>query len=217
MCLGAHGKISRCLFFGAHVRADQLKLRGCAMAEIRPLPDVDEPLLRRLITGYSATEVHRVARYETPNGVRFELGLAQLEQPFVKHYPLDADAIEQYRGLARAGHAFGALVNGECAGIAICDPQPWNRSLIVLEFHIAPDVRRSGIGRQLMSAVEQHARTLGMRSIVCETQNTNVPAIRFYRALGFTIDGIDVSLYTNDDLAHGEVALLLKRRVDDTA
>jgi ribosomal protein S18 acetylase RimI-like enzyme len=52
--------------------------------------------------------------------------------------------------------------------------------------------------------------------IVCETQNTNVPAIRFYRALGFTVDGIDVSLYTNDDLARGEVALFLKKRLSES-
>jgi ribosomal protein S18 acetylase RimI-like enzyme len=47
-----------------------------------------------------------------------------------------------------------------------------------------------------------------------ETQNTNVPAIRFYRSLGFHLEGIDVSFYSNDDLTSGEVALFLKRRLD---
>ena len=186
------------------------------MAEIRPLSDVDEPLLRHLIIGYSSTEVYRVAREETPDTIRFELRLTRLEQPLVKRYPLDAAELTRYRDLAHKGHVFGAFEDEVCSGIAICDPQPWNRSLIVHEFHIAPDVQRRGIGRQLMAAVERHARLLGMRVIVCETQNSNVPAIRFYRALGFTVDGIDVSLYTNDDLACDAVALFLKKRLSDT-
>lgn len=186
------------------------------MAEIRPLSDVDEPLLRRLIIGYTSTEVYRVVREETPETMRFELRLTPLEQPFVKRYPLDAAELTRYRDLARMGYVFGAYEDEVCTGIAICDPQPWNRSLVAHEFHIAPAVQRSGIGRQLMAAVERHARTLGVRVIVCETQNSNVPAIRFYRALGFALDGIDISLYTNDDLARGEVALFLKKRVDDT-
>lgn len=187
------------------------------MSEIHPLADVDEPLLRRLIIGYSSTEVYRVAREEAPDITRFELCLTPLKQPFVKRYPPDAAELIRYRDLARMGHVLGAFEDGVCCGIAICDPQLWNRSLIVQELHVAPDVQRSGIGRQLMATVEQHARTLGMRVIVCETQNSNVPAIRFYRALGFTVDGIDISLYTNDDLARGEVALFLKKRVNDTA
>jgi GNAT superfamily N-acetyltransferase len=187
------------------------------MAEIRPLSAVDEPLLRHLIIGYSSTEVYRVAREETPDTIRFELRLTRLEQPLVKRYPLDAAELTRYRDLAHKGHVFGAFEDEFCSGIAICDPQAWNRSLIVHEFHIAPDVQRRGIGRQLMAAVERHARLLGMRVIVCETQNSNVPAIRFYRALGFTLDGIDVSLYTSDDLACDAVALFLKKRLNDTS
>jgi ribosomal protein S18 acetylase RimI-like enzyme len=186
------------------------------MAEIHPLVELNEPLLRRLIIGYTTTEVYRAAAEETADAMRFELRLTQLQQPFVKRYPLDAAELIRYRELAHMGHVFGAFEDEACSGIAIGDPQPWNRSLIVHEFHIARGVQRRGIGRQLMAAVEQHAHTLGIRVIVCETQNTNVPAIRFYRALGFTVDGIDVSLYTNDDLARGEVALFLKKRLSES-
>ena len=49
----------------------------------------------------------------------------------------------------------------------------------------------------------------GMRVIVCETQNTNVPAIRFYQRMGFTLDGIDLSFYETID----EVAFFMKRKV----
>lgn len=184
------------------------------MTDIRSLPDVDDALLGRLIAGYTSTEVYRVAREETPDSITFELQLVALEQPFVKQYPpLDAAEIQRYRNIAVAGHAFGAFEDGQCIGIALCEPQYWNSSLIVWEFHIAPTFHRKGIGHALIVAVEAHTRAEGMRCVVCETQTTNMPAIRFYRAMGFAIDSIDISLYSNDDIERGEVAIFLKKRI----
>ncbi|HEY7343469.1 MAG TPA: GNAT family N-acetyltransferase [Ktedonobacterales bacterium] len=186
------------------------------MVVIRPLPSIDASLLERLITGYTSTEMYRVTRDETPDTIRFELRLTTLEQPFVKRYPpLDSAELQRYRDLAAAGQAFGAFEGETCIGIALCEPQRWNSSLTVWEFHIAPKHRRQGVGRALMAAVEAHARDEGLRCLVCETQTTNVPAIRFYRALGFTIDAVDVSLYANDDIERGEVAVFMKKRITD--
>jgi ribosomal protein S18 acetylase RimI-like enzyme len=183
------------------------------MADIRQLFAVDKPLLERLITGYTSAEAYQVIRDEMPDLIRFELRLIRLEQPFVKRYPLDAQMIAQYIEMAAAGHAFGAFVGETCVGTALCEPQQWNASLYVHGFHIAPDFHRKGIGRALMAAVEAHARVEGMRCVVCETQTTNAPAIRFYRAMGFTLDGVDISLYGNDDLVRGEVAVFMKKRI----
>ena len=62
-----------------------------------------------------------------------------------------------------------------------------------------------------MEALAEKGRAIGLRTIVCETQNTNVPAIEFYRKVGFTVEGIDLSYYTNDDVLNGEVAVFMKR------
>ncbi len=183
------------------------------MVAIRPLSDLSTSLLERLIIGYSSAEVYRVTRDETPDAIHFELRLVPLEQPFIKRYPpLDATEVQRYRALAAAGHAFGAFEGDICVGIALCEPQRWNSSLSVREFHIALDFQRAGIGRALMAAVEAHARDQGMRCIVCETQTANLPAIRFYRALGFTVDAVDISLYGNDDIERG-VAIFMKKRI----
>ncbi len=186
------------------------------MIVIRPLSSIDAALLERLITGYTSTEMYRVTRAETADTTHFELRLTLLEYPFVKRYPaLDATELQRYRDLAAAGQAFGAFEGETCVGIALCEPQRWNSSLSVWEFHITPECRGQGVGRALMAAVETHARNEGMRCLVCETQTTNVPAIRFYRALGFTVDAVDVSLYANDDIERGEVAVFMKKRVAD--
>lgn len=184
------------------------------MAEIRPLREVDEQLLERLITGYSSNEVFRIVRDEMADLIRFELRLTPLEQPFVKRYPSrEPPEMRRYQELATSGHCFGAFDGEMCIGLALCEPQQWNRSLVVHEFHIAPAGHYQGIGRALMATVEAHAQDQGMRCIVCETQTTNVPAIRFYRALGFSVDGIDVSLYSNEDIKRSEVAVFMKKQV----
>jgi ribosomal protein S18 acetylase RimI-like enzyme len=184
------------------------------MVVIHPLYSIDTSLLEHLITGYMSTEMYRVTRAETADTFRFELRLTTLEQPFVKRYPpLDSAELERYRDLTAAGHVFGAFEGETCVGIALCEPQDWNSSLSVWEFHVAQEYRGQGVGRALMATVEAHARDEGLRCLVCETQTTNVPAIRFYRALGFTVDAVDVSLYTNDDIERGEVAVFMKKHV----
>lgn len=60
-----------------------------------------------------------------------------------------------------------------------------------------------------MEAVADEAKEANLRIIVCETQNTNVPAIEFYRKVGFEIGGVDLSYY---DMIE-EVAIFMKREL----
>ena len=184
---------------------------------IRPLPVVEDAHLALLDAGYTTREVYAVSTVETPDLVRFELRLTPLDQPFVKRYPPpDPAARARYAALARDGHVLGAFVDGACAGLAITEPHAWNQSLYLHEIRVAPAYQRRGVGRRLMEQVLAAAQAQPLRCVVCETQNTNVPAIRFYRALGFTLDGLDLSLYSNSDRARGEIAVYLKRALAGT-
>jgi ribosomal protein S18 acetylase RimI-like enzyme len=125
----------------------------------------------------------------------------------------DATTVQRYTQMLGAGFSFAAY-NGELlVGLIIAEPQEWNQSVSVWEFHVSPTHRRSGIGRQLMASVEAQARRSALRAIVCETQNTNAAAILVYRKLGFTIEGIDLSLYSNTDYPDGDIAVFLRRRL----
>jgi ribosomal protein S18 acetylase RimI-like enzyme len=64
-----------------------------------------------------------------------------------------------------------------------------------------------------MGAAIEKAREANLRIAYCETQNTNVPAIRFYRKLGFRMEALNLSLYTNEDYPDGEIALFMKRKL----
>ena len=186
------------------------------MIALRPLLALDGDLLSSLIVGYSSASRYEVSKVETPEYTRIELHLVQLAQPFIKRYAhLDASTLGHYSSLITQGNAFGAYADERCVAIALAEPQAWNLSLFVHELHIAAEFQRRGVGRLLIEALVLHGCALGMRCITCETQATNVPAIKFYRAMGFTLEGVDLSLYTNHDRESGEVAVFMKRSLDE--
>lgn len=70
------------------------------------------------------------------------------------------------------------------------------RDLALLwDLRVAPEARRSGVGEKLVNAVERWARARRCRALDVETQNTNVPACRFYERLGFTLRDARAGVY----------------------
>jgi ribosomal protein S18 acetylase RimI-like enzyme len=182
------------------------------MLTIQPLTQIDQPVLQRLIMGYETEEIYWVTKSETDALTTFELRLISLPQRLVKRYThQDHATAQRYAALVQSGSCFAAYDAGQCVALAICEAQSWNASLSIWEFHVAPSHQGQEVGRRLMETVADHARSQSLRLLVCETQSTNVPAIRFYRALGFVLDGLDLSLYTNEDYPDGEIALFMKR------
>src|SRR5215467_6196323 len=145
------------------------------MVDIKPLADIDEATLKRLIVGYTTKTMYQVSTEVRPDSFRFELRLIPLEEPRVKRYAhLDTETLRQYGEMVATGHSFGAFVNEICVGLALSELQAWNRSLCLQELHVAPELHRRGIGRLLLERLSIHAREHGVRCIVCETQTTDV-------------------------------------------
>lgn len=172
--------------------------------------------LPTVISGYQTGEVYQVGYTETDNETAVSLRLFSLPQPINKRFPpLGQDDLERYKPIPAQGFSFGLFNQDTLVGVALAEQMHWNNSLWVWEFHIAGGYRGEGWGRLLMTRVIAQAQAAGLRTIVCETQNTNVPAIRFYRRLGFRVEGIDISYYSNNDLnPDREVAVFMKRRLE---
>ncbi len=182
------------------------------MAEITPLNKLDTQALRQVITGYVSPAKYEIRKVEARELTTITMQLVSLEHLYVKRYDhLDEETLERYVRVLKDGLSFGAYQGDQLIGVALAEPHWWNKSLWVWEFHVAESHRGQGIGRRLMGALAEKGRAIGLRIIVCETQNTNVPAIEFYRKVGFTVEGIDLSYYTNDDVLNGEVAVFMKR------
>lgn len=181
------------------------------MVEIQTLPDLEPQDIRSLNRGYTSTAIYRVSKSETPEETIIQLALVPLSHPYTKRWETDDEELARLQEIVRQGLSLAAYDGERMVAIAIAEARRWNRTLWVWEFHVAPDYHRKGIGRRLMDALAELGRAAALRVMVCETQNTNVPAINFYRRVGFSVEGIDLSYYTNYDLTEGEVAIFMKR------
>lgn len=183
------------------------------MAEIRPLSHLTEQDYQRLVSGYTSMARYAVEKSETPEKTLLTLELHTLEQPYHKRWEYIPDELIRYNSYLQEGFSSGAFDGSRLVGFALAEPHWWNHTLWVWEFHVEESQRGTGIGRQLMNSVAEQARSAGLRALVCETQNTNVPAIMFYRKVGFEIEGLDLSYYTNHDIVDGEIAIFMKRKL----
>jgi ribosomal protein S18 acetylase RimI-like enzyme len=168
-------------------------------------------LLRALICGYVSDEKYEVSWQDNAEKTSFSLELVHLKTPYMKQFELEP--LEHYQAICSAGFSLAAYDEQQIVAIALAEPRIWNKSLWIHEFHVMPACQGKGIGRALTEALVQRSRAANLRIMTCETQNTNLPAIRFYRKMGFAVEGLDLSLYSNHDWPDGEIALWLKRRI----
>lgn len=182
--------------------------------QILPLENLDDAAVAAVTDPFTCTDTYQVIYSDAPGAASFELRLVPLAEPHVHHYNhFDAETIERYRSILPEGFSFGAYDGEQLVGMVIAEKRDWNNSLWVNEFHVAEAYRGQGIGRQLMEAAAEKAKAAHLRTIVCETQNQNTLAIAAYRKLGFKMEGVDISYYTNEDYPDRGIAVFMKRRL----
>jgi ribosomal protein S18 acetylase RimI-like enzyme len=184
------------------------------MIEVCLLTKLNLNDLRRVASGYSSDSKYVVVYADSENEASFNLQLIALEQPYVRQYDyFDAETVERYNEVLQGGYSFGAYDGDLLVGLVIAEARLWNCSLWVNEFHVAELHRNLGIGKRLMQEATQKAKDAKLRTIVCETQNMNASAIKVYRKLGFKMEGIDISYYSNADYPDSEIAVFMKKRL----
>ncbi|MEV1046231.1 GNAT family N-acetyltransferase [Streptomyces sp. NPDC049916] len=104
--------------------------------------------------------------------------------------------------------ALGA--DGSLAGFVSVSYAPWNRRLTIEDIEVGPGHRGRGVGRALMTRAEEFARERGAGHVWLEVTNVNAPAIHAYRRMGFSLCGLDTSLYAFTSSA-GEYALYMSK------
>ena len=182
--------------------------------EIKPLVDFDPVRLWELVLGYTSSHKFEVTKSESPEKTSIEVTLHELDEPYVKRWEPKTEMESHYQDFLDQGLSLGLYKGLDLVGVALAEKREWNRTLWVWEFHIDPEFQGQGHGRRLMEALADLGKQAGCRVMVCETQNTNVPAIQFYRKMGFEIGAVDLSYYTNKDAAEFEVAIFMKRYLE---
>lgn len=93
------------------------------------------------------------------------------------------------RLLSRDGFiAIAAVSDGRPVGGITAHVLPMTRSetseVFIYDIAVRPDQQRRGVGRRLMSALQEHARSLGIDDLFVPADNEDAHALEFYRALG---------------------------------
>lgn len=138
-------------------------------------------------------------------GGSFEFIIKEKSLPYTKIWETTSEDLEEMNTIIEQGNSFGAFVNEELAGWIICEHRTWNNSFYIENILVDEKHRRQGIGIMLIKNAIKEARRLSCRVIELETQNTNYPAIQFYRRMGFNITGLNTRLYENTE----EIALFM--------
>ena len=152
-----------------------------------------------------------------PNGGGgFVLSERPVEAPYVKNYDaIDGEGPTQWadrfdisnwgfiRAQSKAVLIGGAVVAFNTADVVMLEGR---RDLAVLwDIRVAPGLRGRGVGSGLVRAAEAWTVSKGCRQFKVETQNTNVPACRFYERRGFVLKTVDRLAYPR---LRGEIQLL---------
>jgi ribosomal protein S18 acetylase RimI-like enzyme len=161
----------------------------------------DLPAVAAIDTTFATSEMLTLERVEDD----FRLSHVKLDRPVSKTFPLDD--IERRWEVALIGK-----IEGRAAGFASGTFQRWNRRLVVSHFYVDRAFRRRGVGTALMNAMIDHGTRLNADHLWIEASNLNTPAIAAYRHWGFTLCGLDTTLYGGTPV-RGEIAIFLSRPV----
>lgn len=92
------------------------------------------------------------------------------------------------------GVMFGAYENGNCVGLAIYEDY-WLKYMYLYDLKVNSEARGKGIGKALIQAGLEEAKTRGYRGIYTIAQDNNLNACMFYLHAGFEIGGFDNRVY----------------------
>lgn len=124
-----------------------------------------------------------------------------VEEPYIKDYDVPAAQHPSHWSerfdLSRWGFLTGYLADQVVARAAVAwdaldvhmlDAGP--EVAVLWDLRVHPAAQRRRIGSAMFTAAEDWARTRGVRTLIVETQNVNVPACRLYMRMGCTLGAI---------------------------
>jgi ribosomal protein S18 acetylase RimI-like enzyme len=135
---------------------------------------------------------------------RIELVERALDRPLTKRFSIG----EVFAPWASWNAGWVADDDG-VRGVATVEHEPWHERLVLWFLYVAPAARRRGVARALLETVEAHGRTVGASHVWLETSNVNVPGVRAYERLGYSLCGADRLLYGS--YMPGESAIYLAK------
>ncbi len=111
------------------------------------------------------------------------------------------------RALTLGGYAVGALV--AMAGVARATHVKARHRAVLWGVYVAPEHRRSGLGRAIVLGAIEEARGMGIEALTLSVDAQNTPALALYRSLGFAAWGVERDAFRAESEPVDEVHMVL--------
>ena len=156
---------------------------------------------------YTSKEYYDVNMQRTDDGFQISIQKKKFTKPFI-HSLEDCEYQDKlYEDWWEDAEAFGIIEDNKLlAAIEIC-PESWTNRLIITELFVDEKLRGQGYGKKLLDIAKKITVDKDYRTLILETQSSNINAVDFYLHEGFTLIGFDSCCYTNTDLERKEVRL----------
>ena len=156
---------------------------------------------------YTSKEYYDVNMQRTDDGFQISIQKKKFTKPFI-HSLEDCEYQDKlYEDWWEDAEAFGITEDNKLlAAIEIC-PESWTNRLIITELFVDEKLRGQGYGKKLLDIAKKITVEKNYRTLILETQSSNINAVDFYLHAGFTLIGFDSCCYTNTDLERKEVRL----------
>jgi len=109
----------------------------------------------------------------------------------------------------QAGYLAGAAVAFDIPGLMMLEGR--RDQAVLWDIRVHPDVRGRGLGTRLFREALAWAKAQGCVNLVAETQNTNIPACRFYTRQGCELRAIDRFAYAEEPNVAQEIMVLWQK------
>jgi ribosomal protein S18 acetylase RimI-like enzyme len=159
--------------------------------------------------GYYTPKILDVKKSNVDGLVSFQL--SEVNKICKKTYLEDFDTVARFNEIIKDGYSFGAFENDKLIGVVIGEYRQWNNTLNIVTILVSEHFRRNRIGEKLIEKIKQAGKNAGIRLIELETQNTNLPAVKFYLKQEFQITGLNLKLYQKESAQ--EVALFMSHEL----
>jgi streptothricin acetyltransferase len=191
------------------------------MPYIRRLRPADLPRLKQIDATFSTDTILAVEKSVAGLEVAWRLTERTLAEPLHKTegYIVDDQDVAEVRGRLLEGDGLYLVAEEgrRLVGLLDMERERWRDTAIIWNLLVDKEYRRRGLGREFIQRAIAWGRSHHLRAIVLETQTDNLPACRFYQAMGLQLGGIDDHYYTNHDIARNEVSIFWWYELNETA
>ncbi len=164
------------------------------------LAELDEiSVCAQLDASYQTDYVWQMNLQESERAIQSAFTQVRLPRTMPVAYPYMPDVL--FAMFEGASCLLTAYYYDEIIGCLSGNLELWHNTFVIHNLIVHPQVRRRGVGKQLLKAARNWAYQNACQNLAAIMQTKNYPAIQFAMDEGFVFCGYNDKFYSNGDIA----------------